>query len=106
MGKGGYHGGSTVVGRNSGWFTDTGPRPKRKKLTMEELAKKAAKDAKEASKRQAEEDAYFASIQGLPSTITLGAPEGKRRKKRKKAKKAANAKKGNKPKKAKSARQR
>lgn len=103
MGKGGYHGGSTVVGRNSGWFTDTGPRPKRKKLTMKQVVKQAKKDAKKAQKRQAEEDAYFASIQGLPSTITLGPPESKRRKRRKKAKRAMNAKKGKKPKKAKSA---
>lgn len=85
MGKGGYHGGSTVVGRNSGWFTNTEPRPKRKPLTMEQLAEKAKKNAKRARKQQAETDAYFASIQGMPNTITLGPPEKKRRQKRKKA---------------------
>lgn len=53
MGKGGYHGGSTVVGRNSGWFTGTGPRPKRKQLTIEQVAKLAKKDAKKARKQQA-----------------------------------------------------
>lgn len=85
MGKGGYHGGSTVVGPNSGWFTDTGPRPKRKQLTIEQVAKQAKKDAKKARKQQAKEDAYFASIQNLSSTIGQTV---KARKKRKKAKSA------------------
>lgn len=86
MGKGGYHGGSTVVGRNSGWFTGTGPRPKRKQLTIEQVAKQAKKDAKKARKQQAKEDDYFASIQNLPSTIGQTVKARKKRKKRKKAK--------------------
>ncbi len=85
MGKGGYTGGSTVVGRNSGWFTNTGYVPSHQPITTKQLAKNAKKDAKAAAKKQAEQDAYFASIQGKPSTIgqTTNAP--KRKKKRKKA---------------------
>lgn len=89
MGKGGYHGGSTVVGRNSGWFSHEGKTTKRKPLTIEELAKKAKKDAKKARKKQAEQDAYFASIQGKPSTIGQTVKARRRRKKRIKAQKAA-----------------
>lgn len=84
MGKGGYTGGSTVVGRNSGWFTNTGKLPNRKPMTSEQLAIKAKKDAKAAAREQAEQDGLFASIQGLPSTIGQTAKAQKRHKKRKK----------------------
>ena len=67
--KGSYHGGSTVIGTNSGWFSNNGPRPKRKPLTMEQLVQSAQKSAKAAQRRQAEIDARMAEIQGLPSTI-------------------------------------
>jgi hypothetical protein len=36
---------------------------------MEQLVKSAQKSAKAAQRRQAETDAYYAAIQGLPSTI-------------------------------------
>lgn len=85
MGKGGYTGGSTVVGRNSGWFSHKGKLPKRKPMTLEKLVKSAERSAKAAQKQQAEQDAYFASIQGKPSTIGQRANAPKRKKKRKKA---------------------
>lgn len=88
MGKGGYTGGSTIIGRNSGWFTNTGYVPCPKPITTKQLAKKAKKDAKAAAKKQAEQDAYFALIQGMPSTIGQAV---KARKKRKKSKKANTA---------------
>ena len=87
MGKGGYHGGSTVVGRNSGWFTDTAFVPSPKPMTTKQLIKIAKKDAKKARRQQAANEEFIASIQGLPSTITLGPTENKRRKKRKKGSK-------------------
>lgn len=85
MGKGGYIGGSTVVSRNSGWFSHKEKAPKRKPMTLEKLVKSAERSAKAAQKRQAEQDAYFASIQGKPSTIGQTVKARKRLKKRKKA---------------------
>lgn len=85
MGKGGYTGGSTVIGRNSGWFTNSGYVPSPKPITTEQLAKKAKRDAKKARKQQAEQDAYFASIQDMPSTIGQTAKARKRYRKRNKA---------------------
>lgn len=85
MGKGGYTGGSTVVGRNSGWFSHKGKVPKRKPMTLEKLVKSADRSAKAAAKKQAEQDTYFASIQGKPSTIGQTVKALKRLKKRKKA---------------------
>jgi hypothetical protein len=84
MGKGGYHGGSTVIGRNSGWFSKNGPRPKRKPLTMEQLVKSAEKSAQAALRQQAATEAEFAAIQGLPSTI--GQTHKAQRKKRRRRK--------------------
>ena len=85
MGKGGYHGGSTVIGRNSGWFSNNGPRPRRKPLTMEQLVQSAQKSAKAAQRRQAETDAQMAENQGLPSTIGQTHKAQKKKMRRKKA---------------------
>jgi hypothetical protein len=54
-------------------------------MTLGQLAKSAERSAKAAEKRQAEQDAYFASIQGKPSTIGQTAKAHKTRKKRRKA---------------------
>jgi GcrA cell cycle regulator len=61
MGKGNYNGGSTVIGRGSGWFTFT-PAPSPKKLSCSELVKIAEADALAAEKRRAEKDAKFAEL--------------------------------------------
>ena len=61
MGKGSYHGGSTVIGRNSGWFSKNGPRPKRKPLTMEQLVKSAEKSAHAALHRRRREPGFRAA---------------------------------------------
>lgn len=90
MGKGSYHGGSTVIGRNSGWFTNTGKRPKHKPIKMTQVVKEAAKGAKAAAANVA----FIDSIQGLPSTITLGPPVKRRGKKGKKAKRPEKPKNG------------
>ncbi len=84
MGKGSYTGGSTIIGPQSGWFTRTEKMPPRKPLTIERLAKDAKRAAKAARTKQAKDDAFFASIQGLPSTIGTTAAQGKRQKKRSK----------------------
>jgi hypothetical protein len=67
MGKGSYRGGSTVVGPNSGWFTNTGQRPPREPPTPQELAESAEKSARVAEEKREKSDAYMASIQGLPT---------------------------------------
>ena len=84
MGKGSYHGGSTVIGRNSGWFSKNGPRPKRKPLTMEQLVKSAEKSAQAALRQQAATEDEFAAIQGKLNTIgqTHKARQKKRRRKK------------------------
>jgi hypothetical protein len=61
MGKGNYNGGSTIIGRGSGWFTFT-PAPSPKKLCRSELVKIAEADALAAEKRRAEKDAKFAEL--------------------------------------------
>lgn len=61
MGKGNYNGGSTVIGRGSGWFTFTSA-PSPKKLSRFELVKIAEADALAAEKRRAEKDAKFAEL--------------------------------------------
>jgi len=85
MGKGGYHGGSTVIGRNSGWFSKNGRRPKRRPLTIEQLVKSAQKSAEAARRGQAATDAEFAAIQGKPSTIGQTHKVQKKKRRRSKA---------------------
>jgi hypothetical protein len=85
MGKGGYTGGSTIVGPQSGWFSHKGKVSKRKPMTLEKLATSAERSAKAVQKQQAEQDAYFASIQGMLTTIGQTAKARKRLRKRKKA---------------------
>jgi hypothetical protein len=67
MGKCGYHGGSTIIGPRSKWFTRNGPRPKRKPLTIEALVKSARKSAEAARRGQAATEAEFAAFLSLSS---------------------------------------
>ncbi len=71
MGKGGYSGGSTIIGpRNAGWFTKAGRRPiepheRTKPLSKEARAAKLAEEAMEKALRRGIKSCVPANMKGV-----------------------------------------
>lgn len=80
MAKGGYNGGSTIVGPASGWFSSG--KGKRKPKNPD-LVRDANRLAKRAEARQARKDAFFAKLQTM-SVAELQAGKGSRKRAKKK----------------------
>ena len=61
--KGGYNGGSTIIGRGSSWFSKSNEKPeKRKRRTIAEIADAAQRSADRTRRKQAKSDAFFARL--------------------------------------------
>ncbi len=71
MGKGGYSGGSTIIGpRNAGWFTKAGRRPiepheRTKPLSKEARAAKLAEEKRETALRRGVKSCVPANMKGV-----------------------------------------
>ena len=104
MGKGGYHGGSTTIRPNSGWFSDADPRTERlhavgkmegeaARLRIERLAaeksakiasenaKKAKADKRQRTKAAARKEQLLSNKADEPASVQLSQSEIKQRQK-------------------------
>jgi hypothetical protein len=78
VGKGGYFGGSTVVGARSGWFSFKSPAKKQK------ASAKATVTDKGFETRQARRDNFFAMLQRTTKLSDSAVRKGNRRQKKRK----------------------
>lgn len=87
MSKGGYSGGSTVIGPRSGWFSHEAPPEEEviRPVTIREVVVAAAETAARAEKHRKKKDAFFAKLNASPDVAKRDAINRLKRKKRKPA---------------------